>query len=187
MNITVVGIGVRRSNHEFKSYLCFKSCGEVDSSVVAKNHCEKIKEEIHIHNKKLQDIRHRRNVFVEPYKDSLAIGGKDESVLSQMEKIGNDIRAYEKARSVLPYADPLKDVMTEKIEELKAKIEHTRLQVNVGLTQADRCRMIEEFRNQWDSENLTPEERELLKIGDKNSFDYTFIVKDIKVVDEGEW
>lgn len=186
MNISVVGIGVRRSNHEFTSYLCFKSYNDVDSSVIAKNHCEKIKLEILIHNKKLRDIRHRRNVFVEPYKNSLVVGGKDESILSQMEKIGNDIRAYEKARSVLPYADPLKDVLTAKMEDAKAKLEHNRLQVNVGLTQADRCRLIEEFRKKWDSENLTPEERELIKIGDKNSFEYTFIVKDIKIVDVGE-
>lgn len=186
MNISVVGIGVRGKNYEFKSYLCFKSQGETDSSVVAKNHCEKLREEIRIHNRKLQDIRHKRTVFIEPYKNSLVIGGKDTQSLNAIDKIVKDIQAFERARTILPYADPIRDVLTDKIDDARNKIEHIKTQVNVGLTQAERCRLIEEFRNKWDEENLNQEEKALLKIGDKNSFDYTFVVKDINIVDVGE-
>lgn len=186
MNITVVGIGTRNKNCEFKKYLSFKNCGETDSSVIAKNVCEKKKEELREHNLKIQAIRHRRNVAVEPYKNSLVVGGKDAEVKTKMDRIGMDIVAYERARNVLPYADPVRDILTKKIEDAKNEITTLQTSLNVGLTQADRCRLIEKFRNSWDAECLTKEERELVKIGDKPSFEYTFIVRDLPVEENGK-
>lgn len=116
----------------------------------------------------------------------MVIGGKDTQSLNAIDKIVKDIQAFERARTILPYADPIRDVLTDKIDDARNKIEHIKTQVNVGLTQAERCRLIEEFQNKWDEENLNQEEKALLKIGDKNSFDYTFVVKDINIVDVGE-
>lgn len=185
MNCTVVGIGERKKNFEFAEYLTFQSHGETDSSTIAKAYCEKQKNIIGAHNMKITEISRRRNFAVNPYKTSLPLSENEKSN-QEIKAIENEIASYIKAKEFLSNISDIMIIkeLTEKINRKKDRLQKLRYTTGKH-TQAERCRLIQQFRDKWDEENLSDEERELMKIGSKEPFRYTFIVVDSPIINSG--
>lgn len=185
MNCTVVGIGERKKNFEFAEYLTFQNHGETDSSTIAKAYCEKQKNIIGAHNMKITEISRRRNFAANPYKSALPLSENDPRN-EEITAIENEITSFVKAKGFLTNISDskLRNELTQKINDKKEELQ--KLKYKVGkITQAERCRLIQQFRDKWDEENLSDEERELMKIGPKEPFRYTFIVVDSPIINSG--